>query len=92
MSRKPSPRSKEERITSYKDGRSLRATGRTVQLNLKVTPKTKARLLALAEVRGCLLAEAFEDALAALEAETAADPALARRPTQPNVKRRATNV
>jgi hypothetical protein len=51
------------------DGRSLRATGRTVQLNLKVSAETKARMLALAETRGQLMAEVFEDAIAALERE-----------------------
>lgn len=51
------------------DGRSLRATGRTVQLNLKVSAETKARMVALAETRGQLMAEVFEDAIAALEKE-----------------------
>jgi hypothetical protein len=53
------------------DGRSLRATGRTVQLNLKVAPETKSRLLALAQGRGQLMAEVFEDAIAALEEKEA---------------------
>ncbi|MHB0679196.1 hypothetical protein ACX4MV_11465 [Roseomonas mucosa] len=51
------------------DGRSLRATGRTTQLNLKVAAETKARLMALAEARGQMMAEVFEDAIAALERE-----------------------
>lgn len=49
------------------DGRSLRATGRTVQLNLKVSPEVKARFLALAESEGRLMADLFEDAVTALE-------------------------
>jgi hypothetical protein len=51
------------------DGRSLRATGRTVQLNLKTSPETKARFLALAQARGLLMVDLFEQALDALEAE-----------------------
>jgi hypothetical protein len=51
------------------DGRSLRATGRTVQLNLKTSPETKARFLALAQTRGLLMVDLFEQALDALEAE-----------------------
>lgn len=49
------------------DGRSLRATGRTSQLNLKVSPEVKARFLALAQARGQLLAVLFENAIKALE-------------------------
>ncbi len=53
------------------DGRSLRATGRTVQLNLKTSPGTKARFLALAQARGVLMVDLFEEALEALEAQEA---------------------
>ena len=53
------------------DGRSLRATGRTVQLNLKTSPATKARFLALAQARGVLMVDLFEEALDALEAQEA---------------------
>jgi hypothetical protein len=49
------------------DGRRLRATGRTVQLNLKVTEETKARFLALAAARGVMMSELFEEAVALLE-------------------------
>jgi hypothetical protein len=51
------------------DGRSLRATGRVVQLNIKTSPETKARFLALAQERQVLLVDLFEQALDALEAE-----------------------
>ena len=51
------------------DGRSLRATGRVVQLNIKTSPETKARFLRLAQERQVLLVDLFEDALDALEAE-----------------------
>ena len=57
------------------DGRSLRATGRTVQMNLKVTPEVRARMLALAETRGLLLAEVLEQAIAALERRSPRQPA-----------------
>ncbi|MDT7953057.1 MAG: hypothetical protein RQ966_16260 [Acetobacteraceae bacterium] len=53
--------------TPARDGRSLRATGRTVQMNLKVTPEIRQRMLALAERSGLLLAEVLEEALTALE-------------------------
>lgn len=48
------------------DGRSLRATGRTMQMNVKVTAATKAEILRLAQERGQLVAEVIEDAIAAL--------------------------
>lgn len=54
-------------MPAVQDGRSLRATGRTMQVNLKLRPETKARLIALASSRGQLMAEVIEDALAALE-------------------------
>lgn len=44
------------------DGRRARATGRNVQLNLKVTPEFKARLVAAAERRKMLLVEVLETA------------------------------
>jgi hypothetical protein len=68
--RKPRPRpalAENEAVPT--DGRSLRATGRTTQLNLKVAPETKARFLALAQARNSLLVDLFEDAISALEAE-----------------------
>jgi hypothetical protein len=48
------------------DGRSLRATGRTMQMNVKVTAATKGEILRLAQERGQLVAEVIEDAIAAL--------------------------
>ena len=54
------------------DGRSLRATGRPVQLNLKVSPNVKARFLTLAKSQGRLMADLFEDAITALEEKEAA--------------------
>lgn len=49
------------------DGRSLRATGRTVQLNVKITDATKEAVLRLAQARGLLVSEVIEQAVALLE-------------------------
>jgi hypothetical protein len=49
------------------DGRSLRATGRTVQLNVKITEATKETVLQLAQERGLLVSEVIEQAVALLE-------------------------
>ena len=48
------------------DGRRMRATGRVMQLNIKVTADTKATILRLAKERQQLVAEVIEDAIAAL--------------------------
>jgi hypothetical protein len=49
------------------DGRSMRATGRVMQLNIKVTTETKAAILRIARDRGLLVAEVIEKAVAALD-------------------------
>jgi hypothetical protein len=49
------------------DGRSLRRTGRIVQLNLKVSPETKLRLTAIAARQGLRMTEVLDLALRALE-------------------------
>lgn len=51
------------------DGRSLRATGRVHQLNVKVTEETKLSIFRLAKERGLLVAEVIEEAVAALKRE-----------------------
>lgn len=48
------------------DGRSLRATGRTLQLNIKATARTKADILRIAKQQGWLVSEVVEHAVAAL--------------------------
>ncbi|MGX9967090.1 hypothetical protein ACVFYP_27455 [Roseomonas sp. F4] len=48
------------------DGRSLRATGRDHQLNVRVTAETKSAILRLAKERQQVIAEVIEDAVAAL--------------------------
>ena len=44
-------------------------TGRTAQLNLRVTPENRARFSAMADAAGVSMNVLFEQALAALEAE-----------------------
>ena len=51
------------------DGRSLRATGRTEQLNLRLTAETKDKIQAIATEKSMKLAEVIERAIAALERE-----------------------
>ena len=51
------------------DGRSRRATGRTLQLNVKVSTPTKETILRIAKERGLLVAEVIEQAVEALERE-----------------------
>ena len=65
----PAPSAKPVRSVAPQDGRSLRATGRTVQLNLKVSARTKKRFLHLAKAQGVLLVDLFEQAIDALEAQ-----------------------
>ena len=48
------------------DGRSLRATGRILQLNIKATAKTKMDILRIAKQQGWLVSEVVEHAVAAL--------------------------
>lgn len=48
------------------DGRSLRATGRVHQLNVKVSVETKTMILRLAKERDLLVAEVIEQAIEAL--------------------------
>lgn len=55
------------------DGRSLRATGRTLQLNIKATAKTKADILRIAKQQGWLVSEVVEHAVAALVERCKAD-------------------
>ncbi len=55
------------------DGRSLRATGRTLQLNIKATAKTKADILRIAKKQGWLVSEVVEHAVAALVEKHKAD-------------------
>ena len=63
----------------YGSGTSVRApsdtqrryrTGRTAQLNLKVTPENRARFAAMADEAGISMNELFERAISALQNET----------------------
>jgi hypothetical protein len=53
------------------DGRSRRATGRTVKMTIKVRPEFKAKLATLAAARDTGMAEILEAALDALEGKRA---------------------
>jgi hypothetical protein len=53
---------------AHRDGRSLRKTGRTLQLATRVSPEFDARLRAIAEDQGMLIVEVLEQALDAYEA------------------------
>jgi hypothetical protein len=56
-----------ESVPVHIDGRSLRATGRTEQLNLHVRPDFKKRVKLLAVQRDLLLVEILEQAFEAFE-------------------------
>ena len=51
------------------DGRTLRKTGRTDQLNVRVAAETKAEIQALANAHDWLIGEVIEKAVAALKRE-----------------------
>jgi hypothetical protein len=53
------------------DGRSKRATGRTVKMTIKVRPEFKAKLAAIAAARDIGMAEVLEAAIEALEGKRA---------------------
>ena len=57
---------KEKKVRSVVDGRSLRAKGRSAQVNIKVRPEVKARLLQFAEAEGVLIADWFEQLIESL--------------------------
>ncbi len=62
----PAPRTSAPRI----DGRSLRRTGRTAQMNVKVTEDVRVRYIALAQSRGDVsLGQLLEEGLVLLEAQ-----------------------
>jgi len=52
-----------------RDGRTMRRTGRTVQLNTRITPETDDLIRDMAERDGLLIAEVIERALEAYERE-----------------------
>lgn len=53
----------ETRPMHFTDGRALRSTGRTAQMNLKVRPDFKDRVAALARNHGLLMVEYIERAV-----------------------------
>ena len=58
-----------EQGRGHRDGRSLRRTGRTLQLATRVSPEFDARLRAIAEREGMLIVEVLEEALDAYESK-----------------------
>lgn len=64
----PQPVAPTPPATGWVDGRSLRRTGRTTQMNVKVREEVRARYVALAQARGDVsLGELIEEALVLLE-------------------------
>ncbi len=62
-------KAREKRALSPSDGRRLRVSERSVQVNLRVTPEFKATLLELARLHGCTMTEVVESAVAQLAAK-----------------------
>ena len=61
---------KAERVEAKKvDGRTLRRTGRTEQLNVRVAADTKAEIQAIANAQEWLIGEVIEKAVAALKSK-----------------------
>lgn len=59
----------ERREPAKIDGRSLRKTGRTLQVNVRMKQGTKASIERIASSRNWLIGEVIEHAVAALEAQ-----------------------
>lgn len=57
----------ERKRSSSGDGRSLRKSGRTAQMNIKVRPDFRAEIEAAARERGILMVELIEQAWEALK-------------------------
>jgi hypothetical protein len=58
--KKAARKQREKKARSVVDGRTLRAKGRSAQVNIKVRPEVKERLLAFADAEGVLIADWFE--------------------------------
>jgi hypothetical protein len=58
--KKAERKQREKKARLIVDGRSLRAKGRSAQVNIKVRPEVKERLLKFAEAEGVLIADWFE--------------------------------
>ncbi|MCV0371745.1 hypothetical protein [Filomicrobium sp.] len=58
-------KARHQAVSRAKDGRSLRATGRTEQFNFKSTPGLKKQAQAAAQKQGLTLAEWMENAVKA---------------------------
>jgi hypothetical protein len=58
--KKAARKQREKKARSVVDGRTLRAKGRSAQVNIKVRPEVKEHLLKFAEAEGVLIADWFE--------------------------------
>jgi len=58
--KKAARKQREKKARSVVDGRTLRAKGRSAQVNIKVRPEVKERLVAFAEAEGVPIADWFE--------------------------------
>jgi hypothetical protein len=57
---KAARKQREKKAKTIVDGRTLRAKGRTAQINIKARPEVKDRLMKFAEAEGLVLADWFE--------------------------------
>ena len=67
--KKAARKQREKKARSVVDGRTLKAKGRSAQVNIKVRPEVKERLLEFAEAEGVLIADWFEQLVEALAGE-----------------------
>ena len=58
--KKAARKQREKKARSIVDGRTLKAKGRSAQVNIKVRPEVRERLLKFAEAEGVLIADWFE--------------------------------
>jgi hypothetical protein len=65
--KKAARKQREKKARTVVDGRTLRAKGRSAQVNIKVRPEVKERLLAFAEAEGMLIADWFEQLVEGLQ-------------------------
>jgi hypothetical protein len=76
----PTPVPPEPPARAFKDGRSLRRTGRTVQFSTRISEPCNERFRLVAERDGLMLAQLMELAVDAYEREKARKPASKKMP------------
>ena len=65
--KKAERKAREKKVRTVVDGRSLRSRGRSAQINIKVRPEVRERLLKFVEVKGVLIGDLFEQFVEGLE-------------------------